>query len=95
MADKLEVAKKALLAGSYHVRALFGKTMAEIQEEYKHDDGDTPRTLIDTHAEQAILECIRAESEFQDDLINAEESGKSGSGQRVWHIDPYDGTSNA
>lgn len=95
MADKLEVAKKALLAGSYHIRALFGKTMAEIGGEYKPKDGDTPRTLIDMHAEAAILEVIRSEPEFKDDLINAEESGESGSGKRVWHVDPYDGTSNA
>src|SRR3989344_2902039 len=95
MADKSEVAKKALLAGSYHVRALFGKTMSEIGGEYKSKDGDTPRTLIDTHAEAAILKVIRSEPEFKNDLINAEESGESGSGKRVWYVDPFDGTSNA
>ncbi len=92
---KVEVAKRALLVGSYHVLNLFGKSMNEIGAEYKPNEGDTPRTLIDTHAQQAILEVIMAEKEFADDKFNAEEAAAFGSGQRAWHIDPYDGTSNA
>ncbi len=95
LSRKLQVAKQALLAGSYHVLALFGKSMSEIESEYKPQDGDNPRTLIDRCAEETIIKCIRADPEFRDDSINAEESGESGSGKRVWYIDPYDGTSNA
>lgn len=92
---KVEVAKKALIAGSYHVLNLFGKSMNEIGAEYKPKDGDTPRTLIDTNAQAEILRAIQGDSEYANDRFNAEEAKAFGSGDRVWYIDPYDGTSNA
>ncbi|MBI2629004.1 hypothetical protein HYW74_02900 [Candidatus Pacearchaeota archaeon] len=92
---KVEVAKQALLTGSVHILNLFGKSMEEIGAEYKVKDGDTPRTLIDTHSQSAILEEIIRHQEFKGDRFNAEESGAFGSGDRVWYVDPYDGTSNA
>lgn len=93
--DKIRTAKQALLTGGRHILDLFGKSMDEIGTEYKPKDGDTPRTLIDTYSENAILNVIKEYPEFSDDTFNPEESGQSGCGKRIWHIDPYDGTSNA
>ena len=93
--QKIEVAKRALIAGSIHLTNLFGKSVREIGIEYKVNDGDTPRTLIDTNAEKAILDTINASGLFRGYSINAEESGQSGDGKNILYIDPYDGTSNA
>jgi fructose-1,6-bisphosphatase/inositol monophosphatase family enzyme len=93
--QKIFVAKKALLDGSRHLLNLFGKSLEEIGGEYKPEDGDTPRTLIDTNSEAAIIKIIKDSGIFREYRINAEESGKTGQGSKVLHLDPYDGTSNA
>lgn len=93
--DVIAVAQEALLAGATHVLNLFGKSMEEIGVEYKPEAGDTPRTLIDKHAQTTILDVIQRRPEFARDTFNPEESEQFGSGNREWHIDPYDGTSNA
>ncbi len=91
----LKVGTAAILAGGKHIHNLFGKAMGEIGMEYKLDEGDTPRTLIDTYSEKDILFVLQG-SKFRDDSLNPEESQEtSGKTGRVWHIDPYDGTSNA
>ena len=95
MSTPLSVAKQALIAGSVHVLNLFGKSMEEIGTEYKPGSGDTPRTLIDKYAQDAILQVIKGYPEFANDTLNPEESDQEGEGSREWHIDPYDGTSNA
>ena len=49
-------------------------------------------TDIDRHAEQEIITIIRRA--YPDHGILAEESGRSGSDEFVWIIDPLDGTTN-
>ncbi len=49
-------------------------------------------TDIDRHAEQEIITTIRRA--YPDHGILAEESGRSGSDEFVWIIDPLDGTTN-
>ncbi|MFC1682571.1 inositol monophosphatase family protein [Nanoarchaeota archaeon] len=91
---RTEVLKRALLEGSKHILTLFGKPMDEIDVKYKPKDGDTPSTIMDTFAERDILRVINESQLFRDYTINAEESGISGSGERILLIDPLDGTSN-
>lgn len=94
MERELDVAMEAAVRGAYQVVRFFGKSMEEIGLEYKPADGDTPRTIIDRESEKAILSYLK--QHFQNDTFNAEESGvHAGSGKRLWHVDPYDGTSNA
>jgi myo-inositol-1(or 4)-monophosphatase len=50
-------------------------------------------TEVDVECERIILDVIR--TAFPGDEIVAEEGGRSGaSGQRLWHVDPLDGTTN-
>ncbi len=49
-------------------------------------------TDADTAAEARVLAVIR--ERHPDDAILAEESGKTGAGERVWIVDPLDGTTN-
>ena len=50
----------------------------------------TPVTEADTAAERAMLDLL--DLERPNDAILAEESGRSGSGNREWILDPVDGT---
>jgi len=82
------------IRGAFFVDKFFGKPMNEIGLEYKHADGDTPRTIIDREAGNAIVNYLR--EYFPKDAINEEESGQhAGHSSFRWHVDPYDGTSNA
>ena len=56
----------------------------------KLDEAFDPVTEADRAAEQAIVKAIR--SRFPDDAILGEEFGVSGHGDRLWVIDPIDGT---
>ncbi len=49
-------------------------------------------TQVDTAAESAIIDTIRAR--YPDHAFLAEESGASGASDHVWIIDPLDGTTN-
>lgn len=49
-------------------------------------------TEADLAAEKVILEMIR--EKYPHDAILSEESGRSGDGDRLWIIDPLDGTTN-
>lgn len=97
VSSKINAGILALLEGAPHILNLFGKSAEEIGTEYKSRDGDTPRTLIDTNSEREILRVLKTANncEFSKDCFNAEESEWSGDSRRIWHIDPYDGTSNA
>jgi len=97
ISKQIEVGKAALLNGAKHVSNLFGKSLEELDVEYKKEDGDTPRTLIDRYSEEEVIKTIRNDPLFADDWINAEETGTSGhpSKGREWYLDPFDGTSNA
>lgn len=95
MESKLvEVAKEAVLAGSKQVMRFWGKSLEEIGLEYKPQDGDTPRTIIDRKSSGNILGVIK--KHYPHHAVYGEETGlHSGSGNYTWVIDPFDGTSNA
>jgi myo-inositol-1(or 4)-monophosphatase len=96
ISNKTKIGMEALLTGAKHIVNLFGKEIYDIGVEYKPESGDTPRTLIDKNSERDITSIIRSYSEFKEDLINGEEEGITGTqSERIWYIDPYDGTSNA
>lgn len=52
----------------------------------------TPVTELDTATERALRE--RTAAAFPDDAFLGEEDGRSGHGDRVWVVDPIDGTKN-
>ena len=52
----------------------------------------TPVTELDPATERALRE--RTASAFPDDAFLGEEDGRSGHGDRVWVVDPIDGTKN-
>ena len=52
----------------------------------------TPVTKVDTATERALRE--RAAAVVPDDAFLGEEDGQSGHGERVWVVDPVDGTKN-
>lgn len=67
-----------------------------IREHYRRDfavrdkaDG-TPVTEVDEACEVAIREVIAAR--YPGDAIHGEEQGRSGEGERLWLVDPIDGT---
>ena len=75
-------------AGDIAVRALSRLDQLEIRAKARNDYV----TQVDQAAEQAILESIR--KRYPDHAFLAEESGRSGSSECVWIIDPLDGTTN-
>lgn len=94
MSGEIHAAMEAGIRGAFHVKNLFGRNMEELGVEYKPQDGDTPRTLIDRYSEDAILSCLKRR--FPNDSYDAEETGVyAGSDGRKWHVDSFDGTSNA
>ena len=52
----------------------------------------TPVTQADMEIEQAIRRAVA--ERFRDDAVLGEEGGLQGNGERVWVIDPIDGTKN-
>jgi histidinol-phosphatase len=60
--------------------------------EVRRKQDDTPVTEADTRIEAMIREAIA--DRFPDDAILGEEEGAQGSGNRLWIIDPIDGTKN-
>ena len=94
MSKELEVAQRAVLAGARRVKRFFGKSIEEIGLEYKHQDGDTPRTIIDRESGASILNFIK--ESFPSHAIYEEETGEhAGDADYLWVVDPFDGTSNA
>lgn len=94
MQTEIDVAIEAGIRGATEVERYFGKSLVELSVEYKPRDGDTPRTIIDRESGAAILYCLQ--NAFPSDTFDEEETGVTeGSSERKWHIDPFDGTSNA
>lgn len=91
---RVQIGKQALLHAGRHILNLFGKSMDELGTEYKAGDGDTPRTLIDTHSEKDIRAYVQDSGAFQGFSFYGEEAGGVLTGRDII-VDPYDGTSNA
>ena len=83
----LETAKKAAKEGGKVALKYFKK---EIKFEKKPDDSFV--SAADTEAEEAIKKVIL--EKFPSHAVKGEETGKTGKGSIVWHVDPIDGTSN-
>ncbi|MCD6056170.1 MAG: inositol monophosphatase [Gammaproteobacteria bacterium] len=89
MDPKLTVAVDAARkAGNLIARAIDRLDKITINEKSPHDFV----TSIDIQAEELIIETLR--TAYPDDGFLAEESGKQGSEETVWIIDPLDGTMN-
>jgi len=61
--------------------------------DFKKEDGDTPVTVIDRESSAAIAAILK---EYRpNDSVN-DEDGESKEGRTgvIWHVDPFDGTSN-
>lgn len=85
---EMEVAREAALAAGRKLKALLGRDL-EVRKKGAID----LVTEADFLAERAILERIRAR--FPQDAILSEETGRHDSpSDRVWIVDPLDGTIN-
>ncbi|MEU4238896.1 inositol monophosphatase family protein [Actinoplanes sp. NPDC026619] len=82
-----ELAIAAAGAGATVVRARFGQQLSRVDK----GAGDFA-TEADIEAEKAILEVLRAGRPA--DAVLGEESGRTGSGERTWLVDPLCGTLN-
>jgi len=74
----------------------FGKDTGELGTEYKVQDGDTARTVIDRYAEDRMKEHLVPR--YPDAVFNLEESEVGDTnleGKLLIFGDPYDGTANA
>jgi myo-inositol-1(or 4)-monophosphatase len=86
--EELWVALRAARAGAAVVRQEFG---VEVHADFKGDAN--PVTAVDRAAESQIVQMIH--HHYPSDAILAEEGGGEGWGQeRVWLVDPLDGTVN-
>jgi len=85
---ELETAIAAARAAGTYIR---GQWDSDIEMEYKGEVDLV--SLVDRHAEALILERISAT--YPQDRIIAEETGSVGEiTERVWYVDPLDGTTN-
>ncbi|HEY7703330.1 MAG TPA: inositol monophosphatase family protein [Acidimicrobiia bacterium] len=88
MASDLDIARQAAMAGAEIVRREFGQP---VDAEFKGDGN--PVTEVDRRAEAAILAVIQRLA--PDDQVLSEEAGGGGwDGERIWIVDPVDGTVN-
>lgn len=86
--QELWVALRAARAGATVVRDNFG---VAVKADFKSDAN--PVTAIDRLSEQHVLQVLR--QNYPDDAVVAEEGGgNQPAGDRVWLVDPLDGTVN-
>ncbi|KAB2379024.1 inositol monophosphatase family protein [Actinomadura montaniterrae] len=78
---------RAALAGAAVVRDMYGTSL----DRFGKPGGDFA-TSVDLAAEKAIVDVLRAAR--PDDAVTGEESGRTGSGDRMWLVDPLCGTLN-
>jgi myo-inositol-1(or 4)-monophosphatase len=86
--QELDIAIEAAHAGA---NELLGRFRGQLTETIKAHAGDVA-TEADLAAERAILAVIQRA--FPDDAVFGEETGQSGDSDRVWVIDPLDGTAH-
>jgi myo-inositol-1(or 4)-monophosphatase len=82
-----DLAVVAAEAGAAVVRERFGATHTRFDK-----GGGDFATEVDLAAEKAILEVLRHAR--PDDAVRGEESGLTGTGRRIWLVDPLCGTLN-
>lgn len=78
------------------VRDNFGKSVHELGTEYKQQDGDTARTIIDRYAQDKMQDYLS--KRYPDAVYNLEESDvkrESLEGRLLIFGYPFDGTANA
>jgi len=83
----IEIAKKAAKEGGKIVMKHFKKGI-----KYEKKPDDSLVSVADKETEEVIKKIIL--SEYPNHAIKGEETGKSGDGDIIWHLDPIDGTSN-
>ena len=72
--------------------ALIGLEVFHRDFEVRRKDDDSPVTEADTRIEAMLRDAIA--ERYPGDAILGEEEGHQGSGDRVWIVDPIDGTKN-
>lgn len=83
----IETAKKAAKEGGRVILKYFGRSL-----DFTKKKDESFVSVADREAEEAIKKVIA--SKYPEHAINGEETGATGKGRIVWHIDPIDGTSN-
>ncbi|WP_376697420.1 inositol monophosphatase family protein [Wenzhouxiangella sp. EGI_FJ10305] len=86
--DLDQVMQTALAAADAADEVAMGHFGRELEVELKSDE--SPVTVADRQAEQAIREVIRGQ--FPDHALFGEEYGREGDSEYLWLIDPIDGT---
>lgn len=84
---ELRIAKKAALLGGRIVKNFYGRNFWKREK----GEGDVV-TRADFSSEKAIRSLIL--KQFPSDAILGEEEGLIGKGERIWAVDPLDGTIN-
>jgi histidinol-phosphatase len=72
--------------------ALIGLEVFHREFEVRRKDDDSPVTEADTRIEAMLRDAIA--ERYPGDAILGEEEGHQGSSDRVWIVDPIDGTKN-
>lgn len=94
---RLELARIIGADAGLLLKKMFGRSMRELGGlgfTLKPEDGNTPRTVIDTKVGGFIKEWIK--KRFPSDTIISEDvKGVTGESGWTWWVDPFDGTSNA
>jgi myo-inositol-1(or 4)-monophosphatase len=80
--------RAARRAGEVILRAMNRVDVVKIEEKGRQDFV----SAVDREAEAAIIDTLK--TAYPNDATLAEESGRSGESERVWIIDPLDGTTN-
>lgn len=79
--------------GARRILAIHGLSKEQLQIEYKAEAGMTPKTLADIKSGNVIKALIHRQYPF--DSVNEEETGLAeGKSNRIWYVDPLDGTSS-
>jgi myo-inositol-1(or 4)-monophosphatase len=86
------VAIEAALLGANIVESVYGTSVDTLQTKYKADAGMSPVTIADWQSEEIITQTIK--KYYPAHQINKEESGIQEGQEKVWYVDPLDGTSS-
>ncbi len=83
----IEIAKEAAKAAGKIILKHFNKNL-----EFTQKSDGTFVSIADKEAEREIKRIIL--NEYPEHSISGEETGKTGKGNTIWHVDPLDGTTN-
>lgn len=89
--------REAVISAARVVGDNFGKSVEQLETEYKPEDGDTARTVIDRYAQKRMEDYLSPE--YPNAVYNLEETdvnqAASLEGKLLIFGDPFDGTANA